>query len=150
MTRVKVYRGNGPPARTGVGLFAAALLARLPQLPVEEEGRLQDPRLRENFIERVFAYRRLRDLFESRWTVGHLVRYIIRNVRKIRYDAEPRALDKSEIVADSVRSVAVARFGRLLRQTKRAQRQAQVGFACIREPQEIAWVASVPRLQGRS
>ena len=75
MTRVKVYRGNRPPARTGVGLFAAALLARLPQLPVEEEGRLQDPRLRENFIERVFAYRRLRDLFESRWTVGHLVRF---------------------------------------------------------------------------
>ena len=75
MTRVKVYRSNGPPARTGVGLFAAALLARLPQLPVEEEGRLQDPRLRENFIERVFAYRRLRDLFESRWTVGDLVRF---------------------------------------------------------------------------
>jgi uncharacterized protein YbgA (DUF1722 family)/uncharacterized protein YbbK (DUF523 family) len=75
MTRVKVYRGKGPPARSGVGVFAAALLARLPQLPVEEEGRLQDPQLRENFIERVFAYRRLRDLFEARWTVGHLVRF---------------------------------------------------------------------------
>jgi uncharacterized protein YbgA (DUF1722 family) len=44
-------------------------------LPVEEEGRLQDPRLRENFIERVFAYRRLRDLFEARWTIGELVRF---------------------------------------------------------------------------
>jgi uncharacterized protein YbgA (DUF1722 family) len=75
MTRVKVYGGKGPPARTGVGLFAAALLARLPHLPVEEEGRLQDARLRENFIERVFAYRRLRDLFEARWTVGQLVRF---------------------------------------------------------------------------
>ena len=75
MTRVKVYREGEPGRRTGVGIFAAALMARLPHLPVEEEGRLTDPRLRENFIERVFAYRRLRDLFESRWTVGALVAF---------------------------------------------------------------------------
>ena len=75
MTRVKVYGGKGPPAKSGVGVFAQALLARFPHLPVEEEGRLTDPRLRENFIERVFALRRLRDLFESRWTVGDLVRF---------------------------------------------------------------------------
>ena len=60
---------------TGRGLFAEALLARCPHLPVEEEGRLQDARLRENFVERVFAYRRLRDLFHGRWTVGDLVRF---------------------------------------------------------------------------
>jgi hypothetical protein len=75
MARVKVYRGDGPPSRTGVGLFAAALLARFPHLPVEDEGRLLDPRRRENFIERVFAYRRLRDLFESPWTAGDLVQF---------------------------------------------------------------------------
>ena len=75
MTRVKVYAGQGPGTRTGIGVFAQALLARFPHLPVEEEGRLTDPRLRDNFIERVFAYRRLRDLFESRWTVGDLVRF---------------------------------------------------------------------------
>jgi len=75
MARVKVYKDKGPPSRTGVGVFAAALLARFPHLPVEEEGRLSDARLRENFIERVFAYRRLRDLFESRWTVGDLVHF---------------------------------------------------------------------------
>ena len=75
MTRVKVYSGAGPGTRTGVGLFAQALLARFPHLPVEEEGRLTDPRLRDNFIERVFAYRRLRDLFEARWTVGDLVAF---------------------------------------------------------------------------
>jgi uncharacterized protein YbgA (DUF1722 family)/uncharacterized protein YbbK (DUF523 family) len=73
MTRVKVYSGKGPGIKNGVGVFAQALLARFPHLPVEEEGRLTDPRLRENFIERVFAYRRLRDLFESRWTIGDLV-----------------------------------------------------------------------------
>ena len=54
------------PERNGRGLFAAALLRRFPTLPVEEEGRLTDPRLRENFIERVFAYRRLKDLFQPR------------------------------------------------------------------------------------
>ena len=75
MTRVKVYGGNGPAAKTGIGIFARALIARYPHLPIEEEGRLTDPRLRDNFIERVFAYRRLRDLFESRWTVGDLVRF---------------------------------------------------------------------------
>jgi uncharacterized protein YbgA (DUF1722 family) len=58
-----------------VGVFAEALLTRFRDLPVEEEGRLLDPRLRENFIERVFAYRRLRDLFESPWTVADLVRF---------------------------------------------------------------------------
>ena len=48
--------------RDGRGLFASALLRRFPTLPVEEEGRLNDPALRENFIERIFAYRRLKDL----------------------------------------------------------------------------------------
>ena len=75
MARVKVHRGKGPPARTGVGRFARALLARFPHLPIEEEGRLDDPRLRENFIERVFAYRRLRDLFDSASTRGDLVKF---------------------------------------------------------------------------
>ena len=73
MERVKVYRRRARPNARGRGLFAEALIARLPHLPVEEEGRLADPRLRENFVERVFAYRRLRQLFESRWTVGDLV-----------------------------------------------------------------------------
>jgi uncharacterized protein YbgA (DUF1722 family)/uncharacterized protein YbbK (DUF523 family) len=75
MERVKVYDTGGAPARTGRGLFADALIARLPLLPVEEEGRLSDPRLRDNFVERVFAYRRLRDLFAGRWTTGALVRF---------------------------------------------------------------------------
>ena len=74
MERVKVY-GKGPAARTGRGLFAEVLMERMPLLPVEEEGRLNDPRLRENFIERVFAHRRLEDLLASRWTVGDLVRF---------------------------------------------------------------------------
>ncbi len=72
MARVKVYDKNNVPARTGQGLFATALRARYPFLPIEEEGRLVDPRIRDNFVERVFAYRRVMDLFavpgrSARW-----------------------------------------------------------------------------------
>jgi uncharacterized protein YbgA (DUF1722 family)/uncharacterized protein YbbK (DUF523 family) len=75
MERVKVYTPGGMPERGGRGLFAQALMAVLPNLPVEEEGRLSDARLRENFIERVFGYQRLRALFDLRWTPGDLVRF---------------------------------------------------------------------------
>jgi uncharacterized protein YbgA (DUF1722 family)/uncharacterized protein YbbK (DUF523 family) len=75
MERVKVRAEAGPGKRDGRGLFAEALQERMPALPVEEEGRLNDAQLRENWIERVFAYRRLRSLFESRWTIGELVAF---------------------------------------------------------------------------
>jgi uncharacterized protein YbgA (DUF1722 family) len=75
LERVRVYTASGMPTRSGRGLFAAALAARFPMLPIEEEGRLSDPRLRENFIERVFAYDRLTRLFEGRWTRGDLVQF---------------------------------------------------------------------------
>jgi uncharacterized protein YbgA (DUF1722 family)/uncharacterized protein YbbK (DUF523 family) len=73
MERVRVYGARGMPTRDGRGLFAAELMGKRPLLPVEEEGRLNDARLRENFIERVFAYHRLCRFFEARWTVGKLV-----------------------------------------------------------------------------
>jgi uncharacterized protein YbgA (DUF1722 family)/uncharacterized protein YbbK (DUF523 family) len=75
MERVRVYGASGVPLKTGEGLFAAALKTRFPMLPIEEEGRLSDARLRENFIERVFAYHRLQQLFAGRWTVGQLVTF---------------------------------------------------------------------------
>ena len=77
MQRVKVYPkiDGGTPRRDGTGLFTQTLMERLPLLPVEEDGRLNDPLLRENFIERLFAYRRLRDMFRGRWTIGRLVTF---------------------------------------------------------------------------
>ena len=74
LERVKVYDGS-MQSRTGRGLFASRLIARLPLLPVEEEGRLSDPRLRENFVARVYAYKRLRAHFAERWSLGTLVRF---------------------------------------------------------------------------
>jgi len=75
LERVKIYGAHNVPSRSGRGLFAARLVERFPDLPVEEEGRLSDPRLRENFVERVFAYWRLRGLFSGKWNVGALVRF---------------------------------------------------------------------------
>ncbi len=75
MERVRVYDPKGMPGKTGRGLFAAELVAAFPHLPVEDEGRLHDPVLRENFIERIFAYRRLQDLFQGRWTRGQVVAF---------------------------------------------------------------------------
>jgi uncharacterized protein YbgA (DUF1722 family)/uncharacterized protein YbbK (DUF523 family) len=75
LTRVKLYDGSGMPSAKGQGLFAAALAEHFPHMPLEEEGRLSDPRIRENFIERVFGYWRLRGLFRKGWTVADLVRF---------------------------------------------------------------------------
>ncbi len=75
MERVKVYGEKGQSARTGIGLYARALMERFPFLPVEEEGRLNDPRLRENFITRVFAYNRLLNLNAQRYSRGLMVQF---------------------------------------------------------------------------
>ena len=66
MAGVKRYPGNaGRPVRDGVGQYAEALMSANPRLPVEEEGRLNDLVLRENFIERVFDYHDWLELTKS-------------------------------------------------------------------------------------
>ena len=73
MERVKVYGGEGPPARAGAGIFTRMFMERFPLIPVEEEGRLTDPVLREMFIQRVFCFRRFRDLLGRPLSRGALV-----------------------------------------------------------------------------
>jgi uncharacterized protein YbgA (DUF1722 family)/uncharacterized protein YbbK (DUF523 family) len=75
MERVRVYAHDGMPRKTGQGVFAAALTQYFPHLPVEEEGRLNDPRLRENFVTRVFAYRRWRQMAEQAISRAALLRF---------------------------------------------------------------------------
>jgi uncharacterized protein YbgA (DUF1722 family)/uncharacterized protein YbbK (DUF523 family) len=72
MERVKVYRKT-TPEKKGVGVFAALLRLRWPNLPMEEEGRLNDALLRENFIQRVYTYQRLRTFARSNPTHGGLM-----------------------------------------------------------------------------
>jgi uncharacterized protein YbgA (DUF1722 family)/uncharacterized protein YbbK (DUF523 family) len=76
LERVRVWpAGRGAPRRDGIGAFVRVLVERLPLLPIEEEGRLQDPGLRESFVERVFAYRRWQALREGTLTRGALVAF---------------------------------------------------------------------------
>lgn len=65
MERVKVYDGNNVPRAVGVGIFARAFKDHFPLLPTEEEGRLHDPLLRENFIEQIFVYQRWREVADA-------------------------------------------------------------------------------------
>ncbi len=75
MERVKLYDRHGVPVKGGVGLFARVFMERFPLLPVEEDGRLHDPKLRETFIEAIFTLKRFRDLLETERTAGGLVAF---------------------------------------------------------------------------
>lgn len=76
---VKVYNKSGYPVKQGVGLFAKAFCERFPLLPVEEEGRLNDVHIRENFIEKVFAFARWRDYERNDGSIGGLVAFHTRH-----------------------------------------------------------------------
>ncbi len=75
MERVKIYNEKGVPTKSGRGLFAAEFIKRFPLIPVEEDGRLHDPGLRESFIERLFAMQRLRALQEEKQSAGALIEF---------------------------------------------------------------------------
>jgi uncharacterized protein YbgA (DUF1722 family)/uncharacterized protein YbbK (DUF523 family) len=80
MERVKVYSvEGGPPSHNGVGMFARAFMVHFPFLPCEEDGRLHDPGLRENFIERIFVYRRWREVLAAGASAGALVGFHTRH-----------------------------------------------------------------------
>ncbi len=83
MERVKVY-GKGRPALIGTGIFTASLMKKFPDLPVEDEGRLGDARLRENFIKRVYVYWRWQDLCTRGLTVAGLIEFHARHKLIIR------------------------------------------------------------------
>jgi len=121
MTRVKIFSEAGMPRRAGRGVFAAALLEAYPGLPVEDEGRLNDAGLRENFIERVFAYRRLRGFFRGRWMKGQLVAFHTRH--------------KLQLMAHS--PAAYRELGRLVAAPERMDR------AAFRAEYETAFMAAL-------
>jgi uncharacterized protein YbgA (DUF1722 family)/uncharacterized protein YbbK (DUF523 family) len=75
MERVKISPESGMPVKKGVGLFARAFMEHFPLIPVEEEGRLHDPRLRENFIERIFTLERWRRTQAGRKSIGSLLAF---------------------------------------------------------------------------
>lgn len=79
MERVKVYAATGVPLNNGTGIYAQQIMKLLPELPLEEEGRLMDPVLRENFVERVFAYHRWHQAVALRPSADGLVQFHARH-----------------------------------------------------------------------
>jgi uncharacterized protein YbgA (DUF1722 family)/uncharacterized protein YbbK (DUF523 family) len=98
--RVKVYSTKGMPSNTGRGLFANAFMEHFPLLPVEEEGRLNDPGLRENFIERVFTLKRWREMLATDNTRGGLVKFHERHKYLLMSHGIPNYRELGRIVAD--------------------------------------------------
>jgi len=79
MIRVKVYSEKGMPRKVGVGMFARAFMDHFPRIPVEDDGRLHNPAIRENFIERIFSLKRWRDIAAKSPRIGKLVDFHSRN-----------------------------------------------------------------------
>lgn len=101
MERVKVYdAASGIPSADGVGEFARILMEQRPELPVEEEGRLNDPVLRENFVERVFTYRRWQDLAASGLTAAGIVDFHTRHKLAIMAHSQQAYRELGRMVAD--------------------------------------------------
>ena len=75
MERVKVYGEKGMPVKKGRGIFARIFIECFPLVPVEDEGRLHDPRLRENFVERIFSLKRWRETLSKKSTMANLVEF---------------------------------------------------------------------------
>jgi len=98
MRGVKIYNAKGLPDGSGAGLFAAAVMARYPLLPVEDEGRLHDPALRENFIGRVFVLDRWRAC-ETEGTLAALVGFHTRHKLTLMSHSPARLRELGRIVA---------------------------------------------------
>jgi uncharacterized protein YbgA (DUF1722 family)/uncharacterized protein YbbK (DUF523 family) len=73
MERVRVYNEKGMPVKRGVGMFARIFMEHFPLLPVEDEGRLHDPKLRENLVERIFTLKRWREVLAKKEGRGNLI-----------------------------------------------------------------------------
>jgi len=106
MERVPIINKKGMPDKKGVGIFAKFFMGHFPLIPVEEEGRLHDPKLRENFIERVFTMKRWRELLRKKWSMGNLVDFHSRNKLLILSHSPKHYKMMGKLVADG-KSIAM-------------------------------------------
>jgi uncharacterized protein YbgA (DUF1722 family)/uncharacterized protein YbbK (DUF523 family) len=111
------YRDDGQPAADrGRGLFADRVLAAFPLLAAEDEGRLNDPGLREAFAERIFAAARLRALLARPWEPRDLVAFHARHKLQLLAHDPARCRSAGRVVAaagDAPRSETVAAYREL-------------------------------------
>jgi len=100
MERVKVYNSKGIPVKKGRGIFAGIFMGHFPLIPVEEDGRLHDPELRENFIERIFTMKRWREVISKKKTLGSLVEFHTRQKLLILSHSEKHYRQMGKLVAN--------------------------------------------------
>lgn len=101
MISVKVYTEQGMPSKRGKGLFAKMFIDRFPLLPVEEESRLHDPVLREDFIERIFVYRRWLDLLSQKKSRSGLIDFHTRHKLLIMAHSPTHYREMGKLLADA-------------------------------------------------
>jgi uncharacterized protein YbgA (DUF1722 family)/uncharacterized protein YbbK (DUF523 family) len=99
--RVKVYGEKGMAQRNGTGMFPRALMERFPLLPLEEEGRLNDMPLRENFIERVFSYYRWTEMLDQEPTPSSLVKFHTAHKLTLMAHSPKHYAEMGRLVADA-------------------------------------------------
>ena len=100
LMRVKVYNPKGMAEKKGVGLFARAFTHHFPLLPVEEEGRLNDPKLRETFIEQIFTLKRWRESLAQGRSMKNLVEFHSRHKLLMLSHSPANARVMGKLVAD--------------------------------------------------
>jgi uncharacterized protein YbgA (DUF1722 family)/uncharacterized protein YbbK (DUF523 family) len=100
MIRVKVYNEKGMPHKVGVGIFARAFMAHFPLIPAEDDGRLNNPVIRENFILQIFTMKRWRDNLARRRSMGSLVDFHTRNKLLILSHSQKHYRSMGKLVAE--------------------------------------------------
>ena len=104
--RIRVYGDDGKVRKIGTGFFAKAFCEHFPRVPVEEAGRLNDPQLRENFIEKIFSLRRWRKLVEEQKNLGGLVAFHTQNKLLILSHSQPHYRQMGKLVAKGKEIIA--------------------------------------------
>jgi uncharacterized protein YbgA (DUF1722 family)/uncharacterized protein YbbK (DUF523 family) len=121
--RVKVYSEQGMPRNIGIGMFARIFTRHFPLLPVEEDGRLNDARLRDNFIESVFVIKHFHDLMAAPRSRGALVDFHTRHKLLLLAHSQEHYRQMGRFIADMPESLdeAFDRYGVLLAEILRLQ-----------------------------
>ena len=111
LMRVKVYNAKGMAEKKGVGVFARVFTRHFPLLPVEEEGRLNDAKLREMFIEQIFTLKRWRELRAQPAGMQNLVDFHTRNKLLVLSHSPMHAKRMGKLVAEGRNSPLASVYG---------------------------------------
>jgi len=112
---IKVYTPSGMPSHKGTGIFGGAFMRHFPLIPVIDDGRLHDPQLRENFIERVFIYQRWKDFLKTSTSIKDLVAFHTEHKLLILSHSPKHLSALGKLVADAKQQERKELFTRYMR-----------------------------------